>query len=33
MGMVAFSWDMVGYNDTAQFSPRDADGKLVRPKF
>lgn len=33
MGLVAFSWDMVGYNDTAQFSTRDADGKLVKPKF
>ncbi len=33
MGMVAFSWDMLGYQDTAQFSPRDLDGKLLRPKF
>ncbi|HTH48491.1 MAG TPA: acetylxylan esterase [Candidatus Limnocylindria bacterium] len=32
MGMVAFSYDMLGYNDSAQFSPRNADGSLVRPK-
>lgn len=33
MGAVAFSWDMVGYNDTAQFSSREAAGKLVKSKF
>lgn len=33
MGVVAFSWDMIGYNDTAQFSVRDADGRLVKPNF
>ncbi len=33
MGMVAFSWDMLGYNDTAQFSARDSEGKLIKPKF
>ena len=32
LGMVAFSYDMLGYNDSAQFSPRQADGSLVRPK-
>jgi dienelactone hydrolase len=33
MGVVAFSWDMIGYHDTAQFSARDAEGKLVKPTF
>ncbi len=33
MGMVAFAYDMVGYNDTAQFSPRKADGSLEFPRF
>ena len=33
MGMVAFAYDMVGYNDTTQFSPRKADGTLEFPKF
>jgi dienelactone hydrolase len=32
MGMVAFNCDLLGYNDSAQFSPRNADGSLVRPK-
>jgi dienelactone hydrolase len=32
MGMVAFNYDMLGYNDSAQFSPRNADGSLVRSK-
>lgn len=33
MGMVAFAYDMVGYNDTAQFSPRKEDGSLEFPRF
>jgi dienelactone hydrolase len=33
MGMVAFAYDMVGYNDTAQFSPRKEDGSLEFPAF
>lgn len=32
MGMVAFSYDMLGYGDSTQFSPRNADGSPVRPK-
>lgn len=32
MGMVAFAYDMVGYNDTAQFSPRKADGSPEFPR-
>lgn len=33
MGMVAFAYDMVGYNDTAQFSPRNPDGSLKFPAY
>ena len=32
LGMVAFNCDLLGYNDSAQFSPRNAGGSLVRPK-
>ncbi len=32
MGIVAFNCDLLGYNDSAQFSPRNADGSPVRPK-
>lgn len=33
MGMVAFSYDMMGYQDTSQFSPRNPDGSLQDPSF
>ncbi len=33
LGMVAFAYDMVGYNDTAQFSPRKQDGSPEFPRF
>lgn len=33
MGMIAFTWDMVGYQDTSQFSPREPGGVLRDPKF
>ncbi|HAV62898.1 MAG TPA: hypothetical protein DCY13_11100 [Verrucomicrobiales bacterium] len=33
MGMVAFAYDMVGYNDTTQFSPRDAEGRLASNRY
>lgn len=33
MGMVAFAYDMTGYNDTIQFSPKNADGGLAQARF
>ncbi len=33
MGMVAFAYDMSGYNDTIQFSPRTAGGSLEHANF
>lgn len=33
MGFVVFSYDMIGYNDSAQFSPRNADRSFVRTNF
>ncbi len=33
MGIVTFSFDMIGYNDTSQFSPRDPDRQLVQTHF
>lgn len=33
MGFVVFSYDMIGYNDSAQFSPRNADRSFTRTNF
>jgi len=33
MGVIVFSYDMIGYNDTSQFSPRAADRTLINPKY
>jgi len=33
MGFVVFSYDMIGYNDSAQFSPRNADRSFIRTHF
>ncbi len=33
MGVIVFSYDMIGYNDTSQFSPRQPDRTLLQPKF
>lgn len=33
MGFVAFAYDMAGYNDASQFSPKHPDGTLKDPSF
>lgn len=33
LGFVVFSHDMIGYQDTAQFTPRSADGIPLQPAF
>jgi dienelactone hydrolase len=33
LGMVAFTWDMVGYQDASQFSAREPDGALRAASF